>query len=74
VNSIWIAVLLYCAAVIALGFRWREQASKGADFWTAGRSLSAGSVGLSISAGFMSVSWSCVYAAQLFYGYGLGAL
>ena len=67
-------MLVYSAAVIALGFRWREQASAGADFWTAGRSLGAWSVGLSISAGFMSVSWSCVYAAQLFYGYGLGAL
>lgn len=73
-NPTWIAVLLYSAAVIALGFRWRQQASAGADFWTAGRSLGAWSVGLSISAGFMSVSWSCVYAAQLFYGFGLGAL
>lgn len=31
-------------------------------------------MGLSISAGFMSVSWSCVYAVQLFYWYGLGGL
>jgi len=36
--------------------------------------LSAWSVGLSISAGFLSVSWSCVYAIQLFYWYGAGAL
>jgi len=31
-------------------------------------------VGLSLSAGFMSISWSCVYAVQLFYWYGAGAL
>lgn len=27
-----------------------------------------------MSASFMSVSWSCVYATQVFYGYGLGGL
>lgn len=74
---IWTTILLYSAAAIYLGWRaHRAQAAStdAADAWTAGRSLSAGSVGLSISAGFMSVSWSCVYAVQLFYGYGLGAL
>ena len=71
---IWIAVLLYGAMAIALGWQAHRKTEDGAEFWTAGRSLSAGSVGLSISAGFMSVSWSCVYAVQLFYWYGLGAL
>jgi len=78
-NLIWIAVVLYAAAALWLGWRAGRSAevgegSAGAEFWTAGRNLGPVSVGLSISAGFMSVSWSCVYAAQLFYGYGLGAL
>lgn len=70
----WAAVLLYAAAALALGWRSHRRRDSGEEFWTAGRSLGTASVGLSISAGFMSVSWSCVYAVQLFYGYGLGAL
>lgn len=70
----WIAVLLFGLALLVLGWRWRGEARDGEGFWTAGRRLSGLSVGLSVSAGFMSVSWSCVYATQLFYGFGLGAL
>ncbi len=70
----WTAVVLFGLALIALGWRWRGEARDGESFWTAGRRLDGFSVGLSVSAGFMSVSWSCVYAAQLFYGYGLGGL
>jgi len=33
-------------------------------FWAAGKSLGPWATGLSISASFMSVSWSCVYAVQ----------
>lgn len=81
----WIAFLAYSAVAIAVGIaaarRRRLAAVESArpaaaerDYWTAGRSLSAASVGLSISAGFLSVSWSCVYAVQLFYWYGLGGV
>ena len=49
-------------------------ATRFAAYWTADRDLGAASVGLSISAGFLSISWSCVYAVQLFYWYGLGAI
>lgn len=71
----WCAVLVYCALSIAVGWHsHRRHRDADTAFWTAGRQLGAFSVGLSISAGFMSVSWSCVYAVQLFYGYGLGAL
>ena len=80
-TAIWAAFLLYAAGAIALGWRanrrsraQRDPAATEDDFWTAGRQLDGLSVGLSISAGFMSVSWSCVYAVQLFYWYGLGAL
>jgi len=71
---IWIAVLLYAAAAVYLGWRSARLTEDGTGFWTANRSLGAASVGLSISAGFMSVSWSCVYAVQLFYWYGLAAI
>jgi SSS family solute:Na+ symporter len=71
---IWIAVSLYTIATIWLGWRASRQTEDSVSFWTAGRSLGAASVGLSISAGFMSVSWSCVYAVQLFYWYGLGGI
>lgn len=70
---IWGAVALYAALALLLAWRARRSQANEADFWTAGQRLGPGSVGLSISAGFMSVSWSCVYATQLFYWYGLGA-
>ncbi len=71
---IWGAVTLYAVLALFLAWRARRSNATGQDFWTAGRRLGPGSVGLSISAGFMSVSWSCVYATQLFYWYGLGAI
>lgn len=61
--------VLYAAGVLLVG--WRDRGARGEEFWTAGRSLSGGAVGLSLSAGFMSISWSCVYAIQVFYWYGL---
>ncbi len=71
---IWTAVILYAAAAITIGYISHRKTEDAGEFWTAGRNLGSLSVGLSISAGFMSVSWSCVYAVQLFYWYGLGAL
>jgi Na+/proline symporter len=71
---IWAAFLSYVAVTLFLGWWAQRQKDRGKEFWTAGRSLGGLSVGLSISAGFMSVSWSCVYAVQLFYWYGTGAL
>ena len=73
-TATWIAFALYAAAAITLGWLSYRKGVAGTDFWTAGRHLNSTSVGLSISAGFMSVSWSCVYAVQLFYWYGIGAL
>ncbi|MFB0516847.1 MAG: sodium:solute symporter [Candidatus Neomarinimicrobiota bacterium] len=73
-TATWIAFLLYVVVAIGLGLRSQRRSITSTDFWTAGRQLDGISVGLSISAGFMSVSWSCVYAVQLFYWYGLGAL
>ena len=70
----WVAIILYSLTVIGLGWWASRNTADGLGFWTADRSLGAGSVGLSISAGFMSVSWSCVYAVQLFYWYGLAGI
>lgn len=66
----WIVFIAYALGVIYLGYRSRH-AEKGDDYWTAARGLSGWSAGLSLSAGFMSISWSCVYAIQVFYWYGL---
>ena len=69
-----IAFCGYVAVALALGWMAYARRDRGAAYWTAGGSLGATSVGLSISAGFLSISWSCVYAVQLFYWYGVGAL
>ncbi len=70
----WISFLVYAGITLLLGRYAAKKTGDGEDFWTAGRDLSPLSVGLSLSAGFMSISWSCVYAVQLFYWYGAGAL
>jgi solute:Na+ symporter, SSS family len=70
----WIGFLSYILITLGIGWWAQKKKDQGTDFWTAGRSLGGVSVGLSISAGFISVSWSCVYAVQLFYWYGIGAV
>ena len=74
----WAGFLLYSALVIYVGWRGyrraRHPADADVDFWAAGKSLGPWATGLSISASFMSISWSCVYAVQLVYWYGVGAL
>jgi SSS family solute:Na+ symporter len=70
----WTGFILYILITLGLGWWAQRKKDRGVAFWTAGRSLGGVSVGLSISAGFMSVSWSCVYAVQLFYWYGIGAV
>ncbi len=74
----WAGFLIYAFIVIGIGiFTWIKEKRGGAEndncaYWEASRSLSFGSVGLSISASMMSISWSCVYGVQLFYWYGWG--
>ena len=70
--------ILYALTVIGIGFYvWLRDRKKGAHddnaaYWQASGNLSFWSVGLSISASMMSISWSCVYGVQLFYWYGWG--
>ena len=74
----WIAFLIYAITVIGIGFFvWFKEKKAGKQtsneaYWQASRNLSSWSVGLSISASMMSISWSCVYDVQLFYWYGWG--
>jgi Na+/proline symporter len=74
----WAGFLAYSLVVIWVGWRGYQKSKHrrdpGTDFWTAGKSLNSWSAGLSISASFMSISWSCVYNIQLYYWYGLSAL
>ncbi len=75
----WIGFLTYSAVVLGIGYYvwWREKkrgkVRDNQTYWAADKSLSGWSVGLSISASMMSISWSCVYGVQLFYWYGVGA-
>ena len=54
--SAWVAVILYFLITIAIGwYSFRKQKTQ-IDHWTGGRELGVMDVGLSLSAGFMSVS------------------
>ena len=72
--------MVYSLVVLYIGYRtWRRHRHRGSTlnthtYWAADRQLSGWSVGLSISASMMSISWSCVYGVQLFYWYGVGAI
>lgn len=74
----WTGFIIYAITVISIGFYiWQKDKKQGKQtdnttFWEANRNLSGWSVGLSISASMMSISWSCVYGVQLFYWYGWG--
>ena len=74
----WAGFILYSMAVIGIGFYvWQKEKKQGKQtdndaYWEASRNLGGWSVGLSISASMMSISWSCVYGVQLFYWYGWG--
>jgi len=64
------------AAMLAIGIAswWRERRLGGdaEGFWTAHRSLSGWSLGMSLSASMLSVSWSLVYGTELLYRWGPG--
>ncbi len=74
----WLGFIVYSIAVIAVGFYvWFNEKKQGRqrdnrEYWEAGSKLSGWSIGLSISASMMSISWSGVYGVQLFYWYGIG--
>jgi SSS family solute:Na+ symporter len=74
----WALVLAFSALMVSLGLASHLlERRRGADaegFWTAHRSLPGWTLGLSLSASMLSVSWSLVYGVELFYRYGWGGL
>lgn len=72
----WALLLLGSVLMIALGaIAYLLESRRGSDlegFWTAHRSLSGWSLGMSLCASMLSVSWSLVYGVELFYRYGWG--
>jgi Na+/proline symporter len=71
-----LAALALAGVMVAIGYAsWRAERKIGSDaegFWTAHRSISGWSLGMSISASMLSVSWSLVYGVELFYRWGPG--
>jgi Na+/proline symporter len=71
-----LAAILLAAVMVAIGFAsWRAERRIGTDaegFWTAHRSITGWSLGMSISASMLSVSWSLVYGVELLYRWGPG--
>ncbi len=71
-----LAAILLAAVMVAIGYAsWRAERRIGSDaegFWTAHRSITGWSLGMSISASMLSVSWSLVYGVELLYRWGPG--
>jgi solute:Na+ symporter, SSS family len=71
-----LAAAALAAGMVAIGFAaQRAERRHGADaegFWTGHRSITGWSLGMSISASMLSVSWSLVYGVDLFYRWGPG--
>ena len=70
------AAMAVAMLAIGIGSWWRERRLGGGaeGFWTAHRSLSGWSLGMSLSASMLSVSWSLVYGVELLYRWGPGGL
>jgi solute:Na+ symporter, SSS family len=70
------AAVALAAVMVAIGWAsWRAERRIGSDaegFWTAHRSMTGWSLGMSISASMLSVSWSLVYGVELLYRWGPG--
>ncbi len=66
-------VVFIAYIVLVLGFTFISKRISDADgFWTENRSVSGLRAGISLSATFMSISWSVVYGIEVFLQYGLG--
>jgi len=71
-----LAAAAFAAVMIAIGvLSWRAERRLGRDaegFWTAHRSITGWSLGMSLSASMLSVSWSLVFGVELLYRWGPG--
>jgi Na+/proline symporter len=74
----WLVIGAFAALMLGLGLvahLLEVRAGRDAEgFWTAHFSLSGWSLGMSLSASMLSVSWSLVYGVELFYRYGWGGV
>jgi Na+/proline symporter len=71
-----LAAAVFAVVMVAIGvLSWRAERRLGRDaegFWTAHRSITGWSLGMSLSASMLSVSWSLVYGVELLYRWGPG--
>ena len=74
----WLVIGVFALLMLGLGLvahLMEARAGRDAEgFWTAHFSLSGWSLGMSLSASMLSVSWSLVYGVELFYRYGWGGV
>ncbi len=66
-----IVFIAYIALILSFTFI-SKRLSDPDGFWTENRSVSGLRAGISLSATFMSISWSVVYGIEVFLQYGLG--
>ncbi len=72
IRTIYTSVFVaYIAIVLFASFRSRGSRDP-SGFWTENRSVSGMRAGISLSATFMSISWSVVYGIEVFLKFGLG--
>ncbi len=72
-NTTIYLVVFIAYTILVLGFTFiSKRLSDPGGFWTENRSVGGIRAGISLSATFMSISWSVVYGIEVFLRYGLG--
>ncbi len=72
-KSVFLSVFfIYSIVVIVFSFFSRRKGETTESFWTDNRQVSGLKSGISLSATFMSISWSVAYGIEVFLNYGKG--
>ncbi len=72
-KTIFLSVyILYSAIVIVFSFLSKSKEETVESFWTDNRQVGGLRAGISLSATFMSISWSVAYGIEVFLNYGFG--
>ena len=72
-KTVFLAVyFIYAAIVIAFSFLSKKKGETEESFWTDNRQVGGLRSGISLSATFMSISWSVAYGIEVFLNYGTG--
>jgi len=71
----WVAVILYCAATMAIGWKLRKRTGGNSqmEFWLANRELPGWRLGISLTAGWLMLGWIGFGMSQV-YMYGASGL